>query len=379
MRRSRLIWQVFISILAVSLASIFVTGIIARGALSSAFQSYLVAAPTHMGVVQGHGGMGLGRVFLGVAEQSFMSGVDRGIVLSALAAVGFAALTAALLARYLTRPLRKLTDGAKAVAQGNLEHRVDVDGPGEVSDLAEAFNEMAGSLQESEVFRRRLVSDVAHELRNPIAALRAQAEAMAEGVLPMTEERMSSIVEDLSHLSRLVGDLQEFSTAEAGGLRYDHERFDMCELVNRETERTSLLVSGDVAVTAICDVEACIVDADAFRVAQVLRNLLGNAVRHTRQGSITVRVDRIQGWVRVAVEDTGEGIPEHDLPLIFERFYRADTARAATTGGIGLGLSISKHIVEDQGGHVFAASTEGVGSVIGFLLPEAVPATSAVS
>lgn len=370
MRRSRLIWQVFISILAVSLASIFVTGIIAREALSSAFQSYLIAAPTHMGVVQGHGGMGLGRVFLGVAEQSFMSGVDRGIVLSALAAVLFAALTAALLARYLTRPLRKLTDGAKAVAQGNLEHRVDVNGPGEVSDLAEAFNEMAGSLQESEVFRRRLVSDVAHELRNPIAALRAQAEAMSEGVLPMTEERMSSIVEDLSHLSRLVGDLQEFSTAEAGGLRYDHEQFDMCELVTREAERTSLLVSGDVTVSATCDAEPCIVDADAFRVAQVLRNLLGNAVRHTRQGSITVRVDRAQGWVRVAVEDTGEGIPEHDLPLIFERFYRADTARAATTGGIGLGLSISKHIVEDQGGQVFATSTEGVGSIIGFLLPE---------
>ncbi len=379
MRRSKLIWQVFISILAVSLASIFVTGIIAREALSSAFQSYLVAAPTHMGVVQGHGGIGLGRVFLGVAEQSFMSGVDRGIVLSALAAVVFAALTAALLARYLTRPLRTLTDGAKAVAQGNLEHRVQVNGPGEVSDLAEAFNEMAGSLQESEVFRRRLVSDVAHELRNPIAALRAQAEAMSEGVLPMTEERMSSIVEDLSHLSRLVGDLQEFSTAEAGGLRYDHEQFDMCELVTRETERTSLLVSGDVAVTAVCDAEPCVVDADAFRVAQVLRNLLGNAVRHTRQGTITVRVNRAQGWVRVTVEDTGDGIPEHDLPFIFERFYRADTARASTTGGIGLGLSISKHIVEDQGGTVFADSTEGVGSSIGFSLPEASGAASVAS
>ena len=370
MRRIKLILQVFLSIVAVSLASIFVTGLITREALSTAFEAYLEAAPTHLGMIQGHG-MGLGRVFLGVAEQSFMSGVDRGILLSAVAAVVFAGLAAALLARYLTRPLRRLTEGAKAVAEGNLEHRVTVAGPGEVGDLAEAFNDMACSLQASEALRSRLVSDVAHELRNPVAALRAQAEAMQEGVLPMTEERMGSMVEDLEHLSRLVGDLQELSTAEAGGLRYDAERFDMRDLAEREVERTSMLVAGGVEVGVICDDGPSIAEADAFRIAQVLRNLLGNAARHTKAGSITVRVGHEDGWIRVAVEDTGEGIPEKDLPLIFERFYRADTARAATTGGIGLGLSISKHIVEDQGGHVFASSTEGVGSVIGFVLPDA--------
>lgn len=368
MRRSRLIWQVFISIVSVTLASIFVSGVISRQALSSAFEAYLIAAPTHMGVVQGRG---FSRIFIGVAEQSFMAGVDRGIFLSAFAAIIFAAITAAMLARYLTRPLRKLTEGAQEVAAGNLDHRVVVEGPGEVGELAEAFNEMALSLQESEVLRSRLVSDVAHELRNPVAALRAQAEAMSEGVLPMTEERIGSMVEDLAHLSRLVGDLQEFSTAEAGGLRYDRETFDLCDLASREAERASLLVQGGVEVSSSCGPGPCMVDADAFRVAQVVRNLLGNSARHTRAGSITVRVERVDTWVRVTVEDTGEGIPEKDLPLIFERFYRADAARAAATGGIGLGLSISKHIIENQGGHVFANSTPGVGSSIGFVLPEA--------
>ncbi len=377
--RNKLIWQVFVSILAVSLASILVTGIIARRALSAAFEAYLVAAPTHMGIVQGHGGMGLGRVFLGVAEQSFMSGVDRGIMLSALAAVGFAALAALLLARYLTRPLRLLTDGARAVARGDLEHRVDVGGPGEVSELAEAFNDMAGSLQGSETMRRRLVSDVAHELRNPLAALRAQAEAMSEGVLPMTGERMDSIVEDLAHLSRIVGDLQEFSTAEAGGLRYDREQFDLCELARRESERADLLAAGTVSILTEFSEPVCIVEADAFRVAQVLRNLLGNAVRHTTEGSITVRVESVDGWVRLSVEDTGEGIPAEDLPFIFERFYRADASRASATGGVGLGLSISKHIIEDQGGQVFATSTEGVGSIVGFVLPAAAAAAPVAS
>jgi signal transduction histidine kinase len=367
MRRSRLVWQVFFSIVSVSLVSISVAGFIAREALSSAFEAYLIAAPTHMGIVQGHG---VGRIFIGVAEQSFMSGVDQGIGLSALAAIGFAAVTALVLARYLTKPLRRLTEGAKAIAEGNLEHRVVVAGPDEVGDLAEAFNDMALSLQNSEIMRSRLVSDVAHELRNPVAALRAQAEAMSEGVLPMTAERMDSMVEDLAHLSRLVGDLQEFSTAESGGLRYDREQFDLCDLAAREVERTALLVGGGVQVSVVCDDGPCITDADAFRVAQVLRNLLGNAARHTREGSITVRVEHVQGWVRASVEDTGDGIPEKDLPLIFERFYRADAARAASTGGIGLGLSISKHIIEDQGGQVFATSSEGVGSIIGFVLPD---------
>ncbi|MDO8950175.1 MAG: HAMP domain-containing sensor histidine kinase [Actinomycetota bacterium] len=366
MRRSRLIWQVFLSILVVSLTSIFATGIIARAALSSAFEAYLVAAPTHMGAVQGHG---MGRVFIGVAEQTFMSGVDRGIVLSAIVAVGFAAVAALFLARYLTRPLGQLTAGAKAVAAGNLDHRVEVAGPGEVEDLADAFNEMASSLQAGEDLRRRMVSDVAHELRNPVAALRAQAEAVAEGILPMDEHRIASIVEDLAHLSRVIEDLQELSTAESGGVRYNREQFDMCELARREVERGSLMTGGGVSMDVACDGRALLVEADAFRIAQVLRNLLGNAARHTQEGSITVRVERIECWIRVAVEDTGEGIAAADLPHIFERFYRADTARATSTGGTGLGLAISKHVIEDQGGAVFAASTEGVGSIIGFSLP----------
>ncbi len=373
MRRSRLIWQVFLSILVVALTSIFAAGLIARQALSSAFEAYLIAAPTHMGVVQGRG---LGRVFIGVAEQTFMSGVDRGIILSAIVAVGFAAVAALLLARYLTRPLRRLTDGAKAIAAGDLDYRVNAAGPGEVEDLADAFNDMATSLQTGEDMRRRMVSDVAHELRNPVAALRAQAEAVAEGIMPMDEHRIASMVEDLAHLSRVIEDLQELSTAESGGLRYDREGFDMCELARREVERGSLMTSGTVAMDVACTGEPLMVRADAFRIAQVLRNLLGNAARHTREGSITVRIEPINGWVRVSVEDTGEGISAADLPRIFERFFRADVARAASTGGTGLGLAISKHVIEDQGGTVFAASTEGVGSIVGFSLPASAEAAA---
>lgn len=371
MRRAGIAWQVFVSILAVALVSILATGVVARRTLSAAFSTYLNAAETHIASGMGRG---MGQLFLGAAEQTFLRGVDRGIVISALIAVAFAAIAASLLARYLTSPLRALTVGARAVATGDLEHRVAVAGPGELEELAEAFNDMAGSLQRSESLRRRLVSDVAHELRNPIAALRAQAEAVAEGVLPMDEERMSSMVEDLAHLSRLVGELQELSGAESGSLRYDRERFDICELVQREADRAGLLTGGSVTVSAACAGHPVWVDADGFRIAQVLRNLFENAARHTLAGSITASVEVFEGWVRVSVTDTGEGIPASDLPYIFERFYRADTARAAATGGTGLGLAISRRIVEDHGGQVFATSTVGVGSIIGFTLPQAAQA-----
>ncbi|GAV31083.1 MAG: HAMP domain-containing histidine kinase [Coriobacteriia bacterium] len=364
MKRTRLTWQVFLAILLVALASVLVAGLIARRALSSAFAAYLSAYGMHMGP-----GMGFGRMVLGAAERAFLAGVDRGIVVSAAVAAATAALAAVALARYLVRPLRQLTSGVEAVASGDLAHRVEVSGPAEIEELATAFNTMAESLERSEALRRRMVSDVAHELRNPIAALRAQAEAVAEGVMPLDEARLRSMVQDLEQLSRLVHDLQELAVAEAGALRYEMSQTDLCEIAQREVERAKVLAHEGVEVSLSCSPAPAMVHADEFRIAQAVRNLLANALRHTTRGRIAVTVESIDGWMRLTVSDTGSGIPEKDLPYIFERFYRADEARAASTGGTGLGLAIVKRIVEDHGGTVFATSVEGVGSAIGFVLP----------
>lgn len=363
--KDSLVWVMFLSIVIVALGSILATGLIARTALSSAFTSYVEGAG---GTVSGPG-RGMGRMMLGAAEQTFLSATDRGIVLSALVGVAIAAVAAILLARFLVRPVQRLTLGARALASGDLEHRVAPEGPGEFHELAAAFNDMAGSLQASEELRKRLVSDVAHELRNPIAALRAQAEGVAEGVLPLDEARLDSIVEDVAHLSRLVDDLQELSVAEAGRLGYDVVPFDLCELARREAERGQTLVTERVKLTVECPDAAIMVGADEMRIGQVLRNLLANGSRHTSSGAIVVGVSRHGHTVRVTVADTGEGIPEADLPFVFERFYRSDTARAVGTGGSGLGLAISKRIIEDHDGRVFAESNENGGATVGFELP----------
>jgi len=358
-------WQFFFGMLVVALGAVLAVGLITRRVFSSAFQTYLATLP------QMRQGMGMGRhLVLGAAEQTFLDSVDRGVMIGAVVAVLITGIAAFLLARYFTRPLGRLEEGALGLAGGDLSHRVEVSGPAEVVAVADAFNQMADTLEEAEGLRKRLVADVAHELRNPIAAARAQAEGMAEGVLAAEPARLDSLVEDLEHLSALVDDLQELAIAEAGRLRYEMGDLDLATLVRRETERLSATAPADVEVPASGVDAPAVVHGDERRLSQVLRNLLSNALRHTAQGSVEVALGRSGDHVEVRVIDTGEGIPAEDLPYVFERFYRADAARAGDTGGAGLGLAITRRIIIDHGGNVFAESTPGEGATVGFTLPE---------
>lgn len=359
--RTPLVFQVFGSILLVTLASVLATGLLVRTALSEQFELYLSSLPGQ--------GRGMGRMLLGSAEQTFIAQVDLWILISALGSIVLAILVALLVARRIARPIVELTSEVDQFARGDLERRVEIDGSAEVGELADAFNGMADSLSQAEVMRRRLVADVAHELRNPVAALRAQLEGVAEGVIDMDERRAASLVDDVLHLSRLVADLQELSIAEAGRLQYVRTQFDLVDAARAEAERMSLTMPEGVELRVEAHGGPFMVNADEHRIAQVLRNLLSNAARHTFHGSVTVRLDASQAAVRVAVIDTGEGISADDLPHIFDRFYRADAARASDTGGAGIGLAIARTIVEDHGGSVFAESESGSGATVGFELP----------
>jgi len=367
-RRIRLSLQVFLAILVVSLGAVLTVGLVARNALAAAFDAYLTTLPSSTAGMQGRGRMG--RIMLGAAEQTFVASVDRSVYIGAIAAVVVTAVVAVLLARYMSRPIQRLEVAAEGLAHGDLAHRVEPSGPTEVAALGEAFNRMADSLEESETLRRRLVADVAHELRNPIAAARVQAEGMAEGVLPVTQDRLDAMVRDMEHLSALVNDLQELAVAEAGQLRYEMTTLDLVELVSRETARAAESAPTSLQVSADSSAMRVNVEGDELRLSEVLRNLLSNAVRHTAEGSVVVRVTQLpEGRAEVRVTDTGEGISAEDLPYVFERFYRADTARASDTGGAGLGLAIARRIVEDHGGEVFAESGATGGAVVGFRLP----------
>ncbi len=362
MRRS-LVFEVALALIAVALASVGIAGLIARSTAGRAFQTYLSSLP------QPRMGGGMGRqIVLSGAEQTFVDALNRGILIGGLIAFVLAALASLAVAYYLTRPIDRLTDAANALASGDLDHRVDISGSVEVERLGDAFNDMAASLEEAEVLRQRLVADVAHELRNPIAALRAQIEGIAEGVLVADPARIRSLAEDTTYLSRLVSDLQELSAADAGALRYEMAEIDLSALACAEADSAKLRAGEDVKVA--CDTTGpVIVEGDEGRVRQVLRNLLDNAIRHTDAGTISVTCKTIDDQAKVVVADTGDGIPDEDLPFVFERFYRADSARARQTGGSGIGLAISRRIVEDHGGRAFAENREGGGASVGFFIP----------
>jgi signal transduction histidine kinase len=361
MKRSLLFYS-FLAMVAVALLSVVFAGLLIRSEASTAFTDYLQTLPSGMG-------RGMGRqMMMGAAEQTFLAAVDRGIWLAAIAAMVLAAVVALLGAFYLSRPLKRLTDAAQILADGSLDHRVEANGPSEVTRLANAFNDMAASLSEAEALRRRLVADVAHELRTPVAALRAQAEGIAEGVLAADADRLSSLADDANQLTRLVNDLQELSAADAGRLSYRMERLPLAALLDAEATRARARASAGVEVVSDCPGTHTI-EGDEDRLRQVLRNLVDNAIRHTDSGRITLSCTVDGPMAVVSVADTGEGIPDADMPFIFERFYRADAARARDTGGSGIGLAISKRIIEDHGGSVFARPGDAGGAVVGFTVP----------
>ena len=304
-------------------------------------------------------------------DQDFLRSVNLSVLLSALAVGLVALVVGSLLFRHITAPLGALSAAAEAIAAGDLQRTVEVRSDDEIGRLARSFNAMARSLARAETLRRNMVADIAHELRTPLAIIQGNLEALLDGVYDLTLDNVASIHEETMLLSRLVADLRDLALAEAGQLKLDRERADLTALAARVVDsfQTQALEKG-VTLTTELTSELPPLEVDVQRISQVLFNLLSNALRYTPPGgTITVRAERVGGQVRVAVADTGEGIPPEDLPYVFERFYRADKSRARASGGSGLGLAIAKQIVEAHGGRIWVESWVGVGSTFVFTLP----------
>ncbi len=309
-------------------------------------------------------------VELGPAEAASLGRIDRTLLLAALIAGTAGLLLSIALARRILRPVEALTAAARRMEAGDLSQRVAVRGEDEIAGLARAFNAMADRRATAERLRRDLVNDVAHELRSPLTNLRGQIEALQDGLAAPTPEILASLDEEARLLERLVDDLQELALAEAGQIELERGPVDLLAEAQRSVQALRpRLDEKDLRVEIDIPGDLPPVHADARRVAQILRNLLGNAATHTPPGGL-VRVSAREegGEVRVTVEDTGPGIPPEHLPFLFERFYRADASRVRATGGAGLGLAIVKQLAEAHGGRVWVESEPGRGAAFGFSL-----------
>ena len=300
--------------------------------------------------------------------------------------IGLAAATVAALAvsLFLTRrigaSLSAMTSAARLVAGGRYQARVPAPGMGaEFDEVADAFNQMAARLDASEELRRRLLSDVAHELRTPVATLNAYLEGLEDGIAELDADTVGLLRAQGARLTRLAEDLSAVTRAESGEIQLSLDRRDPAELLEqafRAADDRAQALGIDLSVETEPGLPAVLVDAD--RMAQVLGNLVDNALHHTEPGGRVVLAGQASGSaVRLAVTDTGEGIEARHLPHVFERFYRAESARDRTSGGSGIGLAITKALVEAQGGTVAVASAgRGAGSRFEVTLPIADPVTT---
>ena len=279
-----------------------------------------------------------------------------------------------LLSRRILAPVRNLSVAASRIGQGDLAHRVRAGGLDEIAELGRTFNSMAGRLQQAERQRRNMMSDVAHELRTPLSNIQGYVEAIRDGVIEPTSETLESVHRQVLHLADLVEDLRVLALAEAGDLRLRIEALAAGDVLREAVEpfrpradaqnvELSMSVKPGLPFAAM----------DRTRISQVVANLLENAIRHTPEGGAVALTAEsgAPGMVRIAVSDTGEGIPADDLPNVFDRFYRADPSRTRVTGGVGLGLTIAKQLVEAHGGTITARSEPGGGATFAFELPYA--------
>jgi two-component system OmpR family sensor kinase/two-component system sensor histidine kinase BaeS len=271
--------------------------------------------------------------------------------------------------RRMFTPLDELYRASERVANGDYSVRVEEKGPPEIHSLTRSFNSMTERLQIHDQQRRNMLADVSHELRTPITVIQGNVEGILDGLYPADEPRLKSILEETQVLSRLVDDLRTLALADSGALHLKREPTNLAELIRdavsgfdaqikeKEVRMEMTLDGGEEA------------NIDAQRVREVLTNLLSNALRYSpRKGEVHIRLTEAapgpKRTVTISIVDQGPGIEPAELPHVFERFYKS-----SDSGGMGLGLSIAKYLVEAHDGKIWAESEIGRGTTISFTLP----------
>jgi len=276
----------------------------------------------------------------------------------------------------LTIPLRKLVAAIERVAQGDLDVKVPVQSKDEYGKVIQAFNDMTLRLREAEDARRRLVADVAHELRTPLSIMQLKLENAQQTGQYVPPEMLLRLQDEVIRLSLLVEDLHILSLAEAGRLGLDCKPLDLSARLEQIVDDVKMeAIENGLKMSYYSNTRPVTVMADARRITQVFINLLTNAIRYTPEGGkISVIIedkvqDRDKVYTCVSVKDTGIGIPAEELTHLFDRFYRVEKARSRHTGGTGLGLSIAHHLVKAHGGFIRVESEPNKGTTFTVYLP----------
>ena len=374
MNRISFFWKIFISMFIVTCFSLSVLAIAFRVSLPNSFFRHMGEMDTMMRP----GVRILGNLMENRVYQIFGNTANEALWISIPIALIISLIASWLISRQISNPLNKLFHTAQHIADGNYHQRVDLPSDLEESQMDEiqrlslGFNQMASSLEKTEEMRKQLIADISHELRTPLTTIKGSIEGLIDGVLPPQNETFENILVEATRLQRLVDDLQELSRLEGGTFSLTLQNFSLPVFLEKVFKQYKpLFDEKGIHFEHELSKDLSEMKADPDRLRQILINLLSNAMNYTPTGgSVLLKVQMIQLSVQFQVIDNGVGISSEHLPHIFTRFYRADKSRARNAGGSGIGLTITKHLVEAHGGTIQAFSDgSGKGSKFIFTIP----------
>lgn len=307
---------------------------------------------------------------LSQTDEEFRNNSYQAMVFATALAIVLASCIGFLFARTLVSPINRMTTTAKAIKEGDLSARTELHGEDEIAHLGETFDAMADSIERDRELERRLTTDVAHELRTPLMAIQSTVEAMVDGVFEADEERLETVNSEVQRLSRLVDAILKLSRLESRSTPMKKEVVNVGELIAGIVATHEAFVA-DSGLTLKYEMEQGVrVLGDADMIRQATANLISNAVRYTSEGGlVTVRVKRGDIMASISVQDTGIGLTPDEAKMVFSRFWRADAGRTRESGGLGIGLSVVKEIVERHNGWVQVEGRKGEGACFTIHIP----------
>ena len=303
-------------------------------------------------------------------DQDFRTKSYQAMIFASVFAIVIALLAGIAFARALVRPINRITHAAQELKEGNYSARTNLSGNDEISRLGNTFDRMADAIESNRKLERRLVTDVAHELRTPLMAIQSTVEAMIDGVFKPDAERLETLNSEVRRLSRLVDALLKLSRLENRSNPVEFSKVDLTELIETIVTNHQAYVS-DAGLTLEYHHDPHVfVYGNADMLRQATANLISNAVRYTPEGgTITVMVRKGDIMGQIMVKDTGIGLTPEEAKMVFSRFWRADPGRARATGGLGIGLSVVKEIVDRHRGWVRVEGRPNEGACFTIYVP----------
>jgi histidine kinase len=367
--RNHLAAKLLLSYLAVILISGVVIFTVSRLSIPAAYNRHMLG----MTGISGGQGSGTGTGMMADQFRNFRVIFYEALTYAGVVSVIFTVAVSIYFSRRIIAPLTQMMNASQRISEGHYDERVQVKGTDELGQLGERFNQMADQLEQTETRRRQLIGDVSHELRTPLTSIKGSMEGLVDGVLSPTPDLFIQIQKEADRLNRLVDDLQELSRIESRAYQLQIHPAELGKLVSITTKRLSAEAARKgIALNSRMDNLPTVL-ADEDRIVQVLTNLVANALRYTPENGRIEILGSVEGnHVQVSVIDNGMGISSEHLPHVFDRFYRVDRSRSRANGGSGIGLTVSKSLVEAHGGRIWVESSgEGRGSNFSFTLPVA--------